>query len=232
MSVKHSEEILVEGFPHIRYHHPSLKPDDSLKASREFYLKMNTRRSLRHFSDKAVDKSVIENILKTAGTAPSGAHKQPWTFCAISSMDLKKKIREAAEKEEYESYHSRMPESWLKDLAPLGTDWQKPFLETVPWIIVVFKRVYEMDETGSKRNNYYVNESVGLACGILLAAIHTAGLATLTHTPSPMNFLSDILGRPQNERPFLLLPVGYPAQEAYVPKLSRKPLQDTSIFFE
>ena len=232
MSIDENDIISVNGFPHCRYYHPRLSDKESLEASKQFYQLMNKRRSLRHFSEEAVDKQVIENILLTAGTAPSGAHKQPWTFVAVSKPEIKKRIREAAEKEEYESYHSRMPESWLKDLAPLGTDWQKPFLETAPWLIIVFKRVFETDEKGSKKNNYYVNESVGLAAGFLISAIHQAGLATLTHTPSPMNFLTTLLNRPANERPFLLLPVGYPSGEAYVPKLERKKLDEIAKFME
>lgn len=194
-----------------------------LERSRAFYAFMNQRRTVRDFSDKPVPLEIIENIIKTAGTAPSGAHKQPWTFCVVQDPDIKRQIRIAAEEEEYESYHGRMTEEWLQDLAPLGTDWHKPFLETAPYLIVVFKRLYEGEE---KRKNYYVPESVGLATGFLLAAIHHAGLVALTHTPSPMNFLQDILQRPDNERPFLLIPVGYPAENAQVPDLRRKPLEE------
>jgi nitroreductase len=167
---------------------------------------------------------VIENLVKAASTAPSGAHKQPWIFCAVGNANIKKQIREAAEKEEFESYNGRMPETWLKDLEPFDTDWNKPFLEDAPWLIVVFKKAYDL-EGEEKKNNYYVNESVGIACGFLLAAIHQAGLSALTHTPSPMNFLTDILKRPRNERPFLLIPVGYPADDAQVPDLKRKSLE-------
>ena len=195
-----------------------------------FYRYMDKRRSLRHFSDQTVPKSVIEDLIKTASTAPSGAHMQPWTFCAISSAEIKLKIREAAEKEEYENYHGRMSDRWLKDLEPFGTDHIKPFLETAPWIIVVMKRSYEFVD-GEKKNNYYSTESVGLATGFLLAAIHNAGLVALTHTPSPMNFLARVLGRPENEKPFLLIPVGYPAKDAEVPKLDRKPLEEIAVFY-
>lgn len=168
-------------------------------------------------------------LIQTASTAPSGAHKQPWTFCAVADPDVKRKIREAAEKEEYASYNNRMSERWLQDLAPLGTDWHKPFLETAPWLIVVFKQVH--GHVGDEKvNHYYVNESVGIACGLLISAIHQVGLVTLTHTPSPMNFLSKILNRPEHERPFLLLPVGYPADEVYVPGLQRKSLEEVSLF--
>jgi nitroreductase len=207
----------------IPYHPQSFNEEDMLTRSRAFYAFMNQRRTVRDFSDKPVPLEIIENIIKTAGTAPSGAHKQPWTFCVVQDPDIKRQIRIAAEEEEYESYHGRMTEEWLQDLAPLGTDWHKPFLETAPYLIVVFKRLYEGEE---KRKNYYVPESVGLATGFLLAAIHHAGLVALTHTPSPMNFLQDILQRPDNERPFLLIPVGYPAENAQVPDLRRKPLEE------
>ncbi len=201
-----------------------------LQRSRDFHAFMERRRSLRFFSDRPVPKEIIENIIKTASTAPSGAHKQPWTFCVVGDPALKAKIKAAAEEEERESYGGRMSEEWLRDLAPLGTDWQKPFLEIAPWLIVVFKKAYEM-EGGERRKCYYVNESVGIAAGFLLAAIHHAGLVSLTHTPSPMNFLQKILDRPDNERPFLLIPVGYPAEGATVPDLQRKPLEQVSVWF-
>ena len=184
------------------------------------------------FSDRLVPKSVIENIILSASTAPSGAHKQPWAFCAISNSTLKSKIRKAAEGEEKISYESRMSEQWKKDLEPLGTDMNKPFLEIAPWLIIAFKKAYEVDGEGIKHKNYYVNESVGIACGIMISAIHHAGLVTLTHTPSPMNFLAKILGRPENERAFILFPIGYPEEKVYVPNIHRKPLEDVSCFFE
>ncbi|WNB17495.1 nitroreductase family protein [Marivirga arenosa] len=224
------KEKLIKGHSHIKINYERLDSSDLIKKSQNYYELMNKRRSIREFSDQSIPKEVIENIVKTASTAPSGAHKQPWTFCIISNSDIKKKIRDAAEKEEYESYKNRMSDQWLKDLEPIGTDWEKPFLETVPYIIVVFKKIYD-EEEGQKKTNYYVNESVGIACGFLISAIHNAGLATLTHTPSPMNFLSEILERPKNERPYLLLPVGYPADECYVPKLDRKPLEKIAKFF-
>ena len=205
---------------------------EMLRRSEAFYELMNRRRSLRMFSDKPVPRELIENLIRTASTAPSGAHKQPWTFCAVSDPVLKAQIREAAEKEEFESYNGRMSEEWLKDLEPLGTDWHKPFLEIAPWLIVVFKKAYDLDEQGERQKCYYVNESVGLAAGFLLAAIHNAGLVSLTHTPSPMNFLQKILKRPDNERPFLLIPVGYAAEDATVPDLVRKPLEQVSVFYE
>lgn len=201
------------------------------ERAHDFYKWMDQRRTVRDFADTPVPRAVIEDLIRTASTAPSGAHKQPWTFCAVQDPAIKTAIRKAAEEEEYTSYHGRMSERWLKDLEPLGTDWQKPFLETVPWLIVVFKKAYERGLDGEKQNNYYVNESVGLACGFLLAAIHQAGLVALTHTPSPMNFLTSILDRPENERPFLLIPVGFPAPDATVPDLQRRPLEEISRFY-
>lgn len=192
-----------------------------LQRSTDFYRVMQSRRSVRHFDSEPVPRQVIENIIKTAGTAPSGAHKQPWTFAAISNAGLKSKIREAAEKEEQLNYSGRMSDEWLRDLAPLGTDAHKEFLEIAPWLIVVFKKAYDLVD-GEKRKNYYVNESVGLAAGFLLAAVHQAGLVALTHTPSPMDFLSQILKRPANERAFLLIPVGFAAKDAQVPDIKRK----------
>ncbi len=205
---------------------------EMLQRSREFYQFMEKRRSVREFSDKEVPREVIENIIMAASTAPSGAHKQPWAFCIVTDPAIKKQIREAAEKEEHENYNGRMSEEWLKDLEPFGTDWQKPFLETAPYLIVVFKQAYRLDDEGNKHKHYYVNESVGLASGFLLAAIHNAGLVALTHTPSPMNFLQDILKRPKNERPFLLIPVGYPARDSLVPNLERKDLDEVATFYD
>jgi iodotyrosine deiodinase len=216
----------VPGF--IQYEGQSLDIQTSLQNSQNFYREMNTRRSIRDFSARPVPYEIIKNLILSAGTAPSGAHKQPWTFCLVSNPELKSKIRVAAEKEEYESYSSRMSEQWLADLAPLGTDWQKPFLEQAPWLIIVFKRAFE-HVNGEKWHNYYVNESVGIACGLLITAIHNAGLVTLTHTPSPMNFLTKILNRQDNERPCLLMPVGYAAEKAMVPELSRKTYEEICV---
>lgn len=209
-------------------------PDDasSLRRSQEFLQQMLKRRSVREFSNRPVDYQIIENCIKTAASAPSGANKQPWTFCVIGNKDLKKIIREEAEKEEYTSYHGRMSDRWLEDLKPFGTDWNKPFLEVAPWIVVVFKKTYDLDEGGTKHKNYYVNESVGIACGMLISAIHQAGLVTLTHTPSPMNFLAKILERPQNEKPYLLLPIGYPAEDATVPAITKKTTEEILIPFK
>ncbi|MCB9064439.1 MAG: nitroreductase family protein [Chitinophagales bacterium] len=222
----------INGFPFVTYTKESYDEQEMIKRSAAFYEWMNTRRTVRDFSDKPVPKEVIDNLIMTASTAPSGAHKQPWTFCAVSNAEIKKQIRKAAEEEEYESYNGRMPEEWLADLLPLQTDWHKEFLEVAPWLIIVFKRIYEPGDDGKKKNNYYVQESVGLAAGFLLAAIHNAGLVALTHTPSPMNFLTDILKRPAHEKPFLLIPVGYPMDECLVPQLERKPLEDVATYFE
>jgi len=215
----------------IPFKRPHVESSEMIKRSTYYYKKMSKRRSLRHFSPKPVDRKVIENLILTAASAPSGAHKQPWTFCAVASPDLKARIREAAENEEKINYEGRMPDSWLQDLLPFNTNWQKPFLEIAPWLIVVFKKSYDLLPDGSKQKNYYVNESVGLATGFLLTAIHEAGLVALTHTPSPMNFLERILGRPENEKAFLLIPVGYPDDNATVPDLKRKALDEVAVFY-
>lgn len=229
---KSSEIKLIDGYEYIPYNHVRYHPDEMIDRSEKFYNWLETRRSVREFSNKPIPREVIENILMSASTAPSGAHKQPWTFCVVSDPEIKKEIRIAAEKEEYDSYNGRMSEEWLEALKPLGTDWNKPFLEVAPYLIIVFKRPFDYTEDGEKRQNYYVNESVGLAAGMLLTAIHDAGLVTLTHTPSPMNFLQKILKRPDNERAFLLLPIGYEADEVYVPNNTRKDLNDIAVFYE
>lgn len=219
----------INGYPYVSYNHIQFNEKEMIARSEEFYEWMNNRRTVREFSSQTFDICIIENIIKTASTAPSGANKQPWTFCVVQHPAIKKQIREAAEKEERESYENRMSEEWLNDLKPLGTDWNKPFLETAPYLIVVFKRIYENEE-GHKHQNYYVQESIGIACGFLLAAIHEAGLVALTHTPSPMNFLSSILNRPDNERPFLLIPVGKPI-ETFVPDIKRKSLDEMMVIY-
>jgi len=220
---------MAEPYPTTTYAPNRLPEQEVIDRAKNFYHQMDQRRTVRDFSPDPVPFEVIEAIVRTASTAPSGAHKQPWTFCVVGNADLKEQIREAAEKEEYESYHGRMSAEWLEDLAPIGTDWNKPFLEVAPYLIVVFKRAYELDAAGSKRKNYYVEESVGVACGFLLAALHNAGLVALTHTPSPMNFLSTLLGRPANERPFLLIPVGLPLPQCQVPALDRKALEQVLV---
>ena len=213
----------------LRYHQPA--EDQLVTRSADFYQNMRTRRSVRHFSDRDVPEAVIQNIVMTAASAPSGAHKQPWTFCVIRDPDIKAKIKEAAEKEEFENYHGRMSEEWLKDLEKFDTDWHKDFLTTAPYLIVIFRKVYDIENDGSKSKNYYVSESVGIAAGFLISAIHMAGLVTLTHTPSPMKFLQEILGRPENEKPFLLLPVGYPTDGAMVPDISRKHINEVLAMY-
>lgn len=226
-----SEPTIINGFPHIPYSGESYSPTEMLQRSRQYHQWIDQRRTVRDISNKPVAREVMEQLVVAASSAPSGAHKQPWTFCLVSNAGLKKEIRKAAEEEEYQSYHGRMSDRWLEDLRSIGTDWHKPFLEEAPWLIVVFKKVYEL-ENGKKHNNYYVNESVGLACGFLLTAIHHAGLVALTHTPSPMNFLLKILKRPENERPYLLIPVGYASPDALVPDLKRKKLEEVAVFFE
>lgn len=186
---------------------------------------MERRRSVREFEDEPVPLDVILNAVKTACTAPSGANKQPWHFCIVTNAAIKKEIRIRAEEEELKSYTDRMSDQWLEDLAPLGTDHHKPFLEKAPCLIIIFKKPFDLCD-GKKKHNYYVNESVGIATGIFIAALQNAGLATLTHTPSPMNFLAEILNRPENERAYLLMPVGYPKNPLKVPDISRKPTQD------
>ncbi len=204
---------------------------DISNRSSEFYNFLKTRRSIREFSSRPVPREVIEDIIRSAGTAPSGANKQPWTFCIISNPELKSQIRKSAEEEEFTSYNGRMSEEWMKDLEPFGTNHIKEFIETCPYIIAVFKKAYDLDEHGNRHSNYYVNESVGIAVGFLLAAIHNAGLVSLTHSPSPMNFLQEILGRPENERPYLLIPVGYPKENVMVPNINRKPIEDIAVFY-
>ncbi len=222
---------LIDGYPFVSYSKETFSAEEMTKRSNDFYEWMDKRRTVRDFSDTPVPKEVIEKIVLTASTAPSGAHKQPWTFCIVSNPEIKKQIRAAAEKEEFESYNGRMPEEWLVDLRPLQTDWKKEFLETAPYLIVIFKKSYELKEDGSKGTVYYANESCGLACGFLLAAIHHAGLVALTHTPSPMNFLGKVLGRPENEKPYLLIPIGYPAKECWVPDLKRKAIDKVAKWY-
>ena len=198
-----------------------------LQRSKHFLEMIKSRRTVRDFSEKNIPVGVIENAVRTAASAPSGANKEPWHFVIVKDPALKKKIRVAAEKEEKEFYEHRAPDSWLEDLNQFKTDWHKPFLEVAPALIVVFRQSY-IDLGSTRRKNYYVNESVGIASGFLLAALHNAGLVTLTHTPSPMGFLEKILKRPKNEKAFLLIPVGYPAENAKVPDLIKKPYNEVA----
>ncbi len=217
-------------YPFIPLAHERFGSEETNRRADSFYELMDRRRSVRHFSDEPVPRELIETAIRTASTAPSGAHRQPWRFVVIGDPEIKHQIRLAAEAEERKTYEERMPDEWLQALAPLGVDWQKPFLEIVPWIVVVFQELFGFYDDGTKRKNYYVGESVGIACGMFITALHQMGLATLTHTPSPMGFLRDILGRPKNEKPYILFPVGYPAPGAEVPDLERKPLEEVSLW--
>jgi len=215
--------------PTIALEFERLSEADMRSRASAFYEGMRRRRSVRFFSDEPVPLDVIRDAIRTAGTAPSGAHKQPWQFALVTDPEIKRKIREAAEAEERETYDHRMSNEWRAALAPIGTDWKKPFLETVPALVIVFRKDYDLLEDGGRSKNYYVQESVGIATGMLIAALHQAGLATLTHTPSPMHFLQKILDRPANERAFLLLPVGYPSEDCVVPDFERKPLEEIMV---
>ena len=216
-------------FPLVPLDFRTFPEDEMLARVREFYQDLNRRRTVREYSDRPVPREIVQQAILAAGTAPSGAHKQPWTFVLVGDPAVKAKIREAAEIEEKENYTRRMPESWLKDLAPLGTDENKSFLTTCPWLIVIFAQVWGRDANGKKSKHYYVNESVGIATGMLLAALHRAGLATLTHTPSPMGFLHRILERPENERAYMLIALGYPKKGCKVPDLQRKSLEQIVV---
>lgn len=213
-------------FRHLPLRFERVGAEGSLRRAEEFRDRLASRRSVRFFSSDPVPREVIEAILRAAGNAPSGANQQPWRFVVVCDPEIKRQIRLAAEEEERRNYENRFPDEWLEALAPLGTDWHKEFLEVAPYLIVVFRQDYGLAEDGRHMKHYYVSESVGIACGFLIAAIHWAGLVTLTHTPSPMGFLTRILNRPANERPYLLLPVGYPATGATVPDISKKALNE------
>ena len=215
----------------IPHPHRRLPAEEMFRRAEEFFAEMQGRRSVRDFSPEPVPRALIELAIRTASTAPSGAHRQPWRFVAVDDRELKRRIRTAAEDEERVNYEGgRFPPEWLEALAPLGTTWEKPHLETAPWLVVVFEELYGVDAAGEKRKNYYVKESVGIACGLFIAALHHMGLATLTHTPSPMRFLGEILGRPANEKAYVLFPVGYPAADARVPDLRRKSLDEVAVW--
>ena len=216
----------MNDFPTIPYRRARMSTDEMIAAATAFRDTLRLRRTVRDFSSDDVPDEVIGLALEAAASAPSGANLQPWTFVVVKDPALKRAIRIAAEKEEFENYNGRMPGEWLRVLAPLQTDWHKEFLEIAPLLIVVFKHDYGVNADGSRVTHYYVNESVGIACGFLLAALNAAGLATLTHTPSPMGFLRDILERPKNEKAFLLIPVGYPSDSCRVPDLAKKPLEE------
>ena len=205
-------------------------PAEMLTRAQELRAELQRRRTVRQFSERAVPRAIIEECLCAAGSAPSGANQQPWRFVAIGDAGLKRQIREAAEQEEREFYRNRAPEEWLEALAPLGTDENKPYLEAAPWLIAIFGQSYGVAADGTHTKHYYVQESVGIATGLLIACLHHAGLVSLTHTPSPMGFLREVLGRPENERPFLLLVTGYPADDARVPDIQRRPLDEIATF--
>lgn len=215
---------------HLPYRPERLALAEADHRGETFFQTMDQRRSVRSFAPDPVPRSLIERAIRTASTSPSGAHQQPWTFVAIARQDLKQQIRLAAEAEERSFYESRAPEAWLEALLPIGTTWQKPYLETAPWLVVLFARRWGHAPDGSRRKHYYVQESCGMAAGLFVAALHTAGLATLTHTPSPMNFLSELLQRPEEEKPMILFPVGYPSPEATVPDLRRRELDEVAVF--
>jgi iodotyrosine deiodinase len=216
----------MNNFIFVPLEYQELDEEEMLARSSEFLERMEQRRSVRQFSSRSVPWEIIENCLRAAATAPSGANMQPWHYVVVSDSELKLRIRMAAEEEEREFYANRAPQEWLDALAPLGTDADKPFLESAPYLIVIFAKSYTISPQGKKVKNYYVSESVGIATGILITALHQSGLATLTHTPSPMRFLNQILNRPQNEHPFLILVVGYPAEDAEVPKINKKPFNE------
>lgn len=208
----------------------SIPDSEQLELARAVFNEMDQRRSVREFSDRAVPRELVLTAIRCASTAPSGAHMQPWTFVLVGDPEVKRQIRLAAETEERKNYQGgRLPSHWREDLAPLGTDWQKPFLETVPWIVVVFEQRYGTRPDGARQHHYYVKESVGIACGMFIDALHRMGLSTLTHTPSPMAFLRTLLDRPQSERPFILFPIGYAAQDCRVPDLERKGLHNIMV---
>lgn len=208
----------------------TLSTEEMQQSALAFYENIRRRRTVREFSDRAVPREIIENAIRAAGSAPSGANMQPWHFVAVSDSELKSRMRVAAEKEEKELYEHRASEEWLQALEPLGTDEHKPFLETAPWLITVFLKKFSFDDQGKRYKNYYTAESVGISCGFLLAALHWAGLATLTHTPSPMKFLNTILERPATERAYILIVTGFPAEDATVPVISKEPLENIATF--
>ena len=220
----------MSSFPFVPLRFEHVDETEQMRRAAEFESRLKTRRTVRHFSSRPVPRELVDAALRIAGRAPSGANQQPWTFVLVSNPEIKRHIREAAEEEERYNYEHRFPGDWLEALAPLGTDWHKEFLEIAPYLIVVFRQDYGLarNPDGSERKikHYYVQESVGMACGFLIAALHWMGLATLTHTPSPMGFLSRILERPANEKPYLLLPVGYPADDAEVPAIEKKPFEE------
>ena len=214
----------------VPYRPTRLDPAEMEARAADFYAELDQRRSVRSFSPDPVPRRLIELAIRTASTAPSGAHQQPWTFVVVGDPETRRRIRAAAEAEERHSYESRMSEEWLDALTPLGTSWQKAYLEIAPWLVVLFEQVHGTFPDGRHKKHYYARESVGMAAGLFITAINHMGLATLTHTPSPMGYLTQILQRPRNERPFVLFPVGYPADDATVPGIRRKSLEEVAVF--
>lgn len=218
--------------PFSPYRPPQVPPEEGLRRGEALFERLSARRSVRAFRPDPVPRALIERAIAIAGTAPSGAHQQPWTWVAVQNPAVKARIREAAEAEERAFYEDRAPEEWLRALLAIGTTWQKPYLEIAPWIVVLFAQRWGGDDAGGRRKHYYVSESCGIAAGFFVTALHEMGLATLTHTPAPMRFLAEILGRPENEAPLILFPVGWPAEDAQVPDLHRKALADIAVFVE
>jgi nitroreductase len=223
-------QFAAKTFPFVALDFTRRPVEESRQRAEGFYREMNGRRTTRHFSADPVPRELIEWAIRTAGTAPSGAHQQPWTFVAVSDPALKQQIRAAAEEEEREFYHGRAPQEWIDALAPLGTDEHKPHLTDAPWVVVLFRQAHGLNPDGSKRTFYYTQESCGIAAGMFIAAVHHMGLVTLTHTPNPMGFLATVLGRPANEKAMLVMPVGYPAADAKVPDLTRKSLDEIAVW--
>lgn len=217
-------------YPFVPLQYTRRSLDESRARAAEFYTEMNTRRTTRHFATEPVPRELIELAIRTAGTAPSGAHQQPWTFVAVSDQQLKQRIRDAAEREEQAFYNGKAPGEWLEALLPLGTDEHKPHLTDAPWVVVLFRKTYGIKPDGSRRSYYYTEESCGIAAGMFITAVHRMGLVTLTHTPNPMGFLRDLLDRPMNERAMLVMPVGYPSSDARVPDLARKSLEEIAVW--
>jgi len=230
--VSEPEYPYVDRGEFVPYNDERRSPEEMQQAAGAFFDLMSSRRSIRTFSSDPVPRELIDLAVRTAGSAPSGAHQQPWTFVVVGDQEIKQKIRLAAEEEERTNYlDGRMPDDWKEEIARLGTSWQKPYLETAPWLVVLFEQRFGIDTGGIRRKHYYVKESVGIAAGLFIAALHNMGLATLTHTPSPMAFLSKLLERPDNERPFVLFPIGYPADGSVVPRLERKALSEIMVEF-
>lgn len=230
MTESEEAETRVKTYPFVPLDFTRRPLDESRARGAAFYEEMNRRRTTRHFAADPVPRELIELAIRTAGTAPSGAHQQPWTFVAVSSQDLKTRIREAAEREEHGFYHSKATVEWLEALLPLGTDEHKPHLTDAPWVVVLFRQAYGLDDSGYRRTYYYTEESCGIAAGLFIAAVHMMGLVTLTHTPNPMGFLRELLQRPVNERAMLVMPVGYPTADARVPDLRRKALEEIAVW--